>query len=64
MHSCWVVTVELVVEFNVLLQLDAAVTPKEVDDVIDDPRFLGILNSSGWPPTKCITLREAFPYFS
>ena len=38
-----------------LLQLDHASTVDEINTVIDDPRYAGILNSCGWPTTKCIT---------
>ena len=39
-----------------LLQLDGADSQECVDDVIDDPRFMAILNSSGWPMTRCVSL--------
>ena len=37
-----------------LLQLDHASTVDETNKIIDDPRYVGILNSCGWSTTKCI----------
>ena len=37
------------------LQLDNSISQDDINDVIDDPRYMAIVNSSGWPTTKCIT---------
>ena len=44
------------VMYNLLLQLDNADSQESIDDIIDDPRFMAILNSSGWPVTRCVSL--------
>ena len=44
------------------LQIDASTSQSEIDEIIDDPRYLSIVNSSGWPTNRCITMqsRSAF----
>ena len=37
------------------MQLDTATSQDDINDIIDDPRYMAIVNSSGWPTTKCIT---------
>ena len=37
------------------LQRDNAISQDDINDIIDDPRYMAIVNSSGWPTTKCIT---------
>ena len=36
--------------------MDSADSLDNINEIIDDPRFNGVLNSSGWPMTKCIKL--------
>ena len=38
-----------------ILQLDNATSQDDINDIIDDPRYMAIVNSSGWPTTKSIT---------
>ena len=38
-----------------ILQLDNANSQDDINDIIDDPRYMAIVNSSGWPNTKSIT---------
>ena len=34
--------------------MDHSTTLDQINDILDDPRYAAILNSSGWPITKCI----------
>ena len=37
-----------------LMQIDAANTNEDINNIVDKPKYLSLVNSSGWNPTKCI----------
>ena len=43
------------VVYYYLIQLDNAKTSEEIDNIVDNPIYAGIINSSGWPITRAIT---------
>ena len=38
------------------MQIDGSTSQNEIDDTIDNPRYLALVNSSGWPTNRCITM--------
>ena len=39
-----------------MLQLDAANEEKDIEDILDKPENMAIINASNWSPTRAITL--------
>ena len=40
------------------LQIDASTSQEEINNIVDDPSYLSIVNSSGWPASRCITMQS------
>ena len=40
------------------MKIDASTSQQEIDETIDDPQYLSIVNSSGWPASRCITMQS------
>ena len=36
------------------MQIDAANTNEDINNIVDEPKYLSLVNCSGWNPTKCI----------
>ena len=38
-----------------LVQLNIALSQEDIDAILDEDKYIAIVNSMGWPPTKMIT---------
>lgn len=44
--------------YNVPLQLDNLTSREEIDCLLDEDKYMAIVNNSGWPTTRVLTLRN------